>query len=121
MMVMTFEDFKAHGSCPRSDVAKAKGMLIPFNDKEHTSIFVSHNWWQTAAMGQRKKSVVGGDGASPSARIAFDTGAPDWTDGENAHLKFRTLCLGVEQPTQIIHLCAFAAHPHERACLDVIS
>lgn len=82
MMVMRFDKFRAHGSCPRSDVAQANGMLIPFGEKQ-VCIFVSHNWWQTAKLGAR------GDGG-------FDTGAPDYTSGENAHLKFRTLVLGVE-------------------------
>ena len=90
MLVMSWHDFKAQGCCMRSDVARARGLLQPF-EPGHTAIFVSHNWWLTAKMDDRSVEAAAGAEA-----VAFDTGAPDWTTGEHAHLKFKVLCLGVE-------------------------
>ena len=70
MLVMRFDKFKAQGHIPRSDEAETKELLEKF-DAAASTVFISHQWWQSHH--------------------------PDYTEGVNAHLKFRTVIHGVEQ------------------------
>lgn len=87
-------------------MAGNKELLLPYDETEHVAIFVSHNWWQTAATASRVETDAGGGAANaadddrPSsprspAKMKFDTGLPDYTTGEKANLKFRVLLSGV--------------------------
>jgi len=67
MLVMRYEAFKSTGRLVRSDAAAG---LLEVPPGGCTCIFVSHRWW------------------SPSA--------PDITEGEDASLKFRVVCQGVD-------------------------
>ena len=72
MLVMRFETFKKQGRLVRSDEAQVQELLEHFASAGHIAIFISHRWWRT------------------------DVGHPDYTEGEKAHLKFRTVVHGVE-------------------------
>ena len=73
MLVMGFETFKAQGRIPRSDEAQAKEILEHFSASAgHVAVFISHRWFQAEA------------------------GHPDHTEGEKAHMKFRTVVRGVD-------------------------
>ena len=72
MLVMRFETFKGQGRIPRSDEALAQNLLEEFDASAgHIVVFISHKWWRT--------------------------GHPDYTEGDNAHGKFRTVVSGVEK------------------------
>ena len=73
MLVMRFDKFKAQGHIPRSNEAEAKELLEKFDAaaSDQITVFISHQWWQSHH--------------------------PDYTEGVNAHLKFRTVIHGVEQ------------------------
>jgi hypothetical protein len=72
MLVMRFETFKKQGRLVRSDEAQVQELLEHFASAGHIAIFISHRWWRT------------------------DVGHPDYTEGEKAHLKFRTVVRLVE-------------------------
>ncbi len=72
MLVMRFDAFRAQGHIPRSDEAHVKGLLEEFvAGGGQIAVFVSHQWWQKSR--------------------------PDYTEGANAHRKFRTVVHGVEK------------------------
>ena len=80
MFVMGFETFQKQGRILRSDEAEAKGLLEEFDARRHIAIFISHRWWEQS-----------------SAGAGEDDGHPDYTTGEKENLKFRTICVGVEE------------------------
>ena len=91
MLVIGFKQLKARGFIPRSDEARRDRLVEEFDASKagQVAIFVSHRWWQTHTNSQ-------GIPTGHTSPQGLDEGRPDYTEGENKDLKFRTVVAGVE-------------------------
>ena len=71
MSVIPFGVFRGMGRLMRSDEAA----LVEFDPARHVCIFVSHHWW-----------------VRPGSNPKTPAGAPDFTEGPRAHMKYRVTC-----------------------------
>ena len=97
MVGIRFEEFKKFGRIPRSDEARAAGVLVEFDPVTMSAIFMSHTWWE------RSIKYHGADQDPPftapyTAKDGeYDVGTPDLQTGADKDKKFAVMCRGVEK------------------------